>query len=431
MRIRWGQTVVLVLVLLLCVQLVSLAVSVNGTITSTVWSRENRLENAADSQTNLILYEYLRLNATNLGSNMLAAHFSGRVGWDKYASFDGDDKFTSRLYQGYLDWKLSNRSSLRLGRQFLPNGLGFWQMDGIRLEDRRTGPISPAFYAGISVLPWTIEGDSEPILGFELTTRRFRSIRTKLSFLTIFDNEGDNWNFSDVRGVDKAILGLQFDTLGEGIMDLLESPHNRLSLSGGGNIDLITKEIISGQASANLRVTPKAYLYAEFRQKTPLFPADSIFSVFAIEPFRQLTAGASYDFADFLGLQGWYSRQFFDSGPIDLYSVGFTLARQREALLALRLERLSDIDTSYWRVYSRIGKRFWQKLELSLNNYYNNYKNDIGTQEDDAYSIQFNVRYRLSRRLQALIRLENNINSDYKYNVRVLGYLRMGFGFTK
>lgn len=428
---RMVQTTVLVLMLLLCIQLSSLAVSITGSLTSTVWTRENRLENAEDSQTNLILYEYLRLNATNLGSSKLAAHFSGRIGWDKYASFGNDDKYTSRLYQGYLDWKLSNKSSLRLGRQFLPNNTGFWQMDGIRLETHRTGFISPALYAGISVLPWTIKGDDEPILGVELRTKRLRSIRAKLSFLTIFDNEGEDWDILEIRGVDKAILGLQFDTLEAGIIDLLESPHKRLNVSGSGSIDLLTKEIIGGYASANVRITPKGQLYAEFRQETPLFPADSIFSVFAVEPFRQLTFGADYDVMSFLGIQGWYARQFFDSDPVNRYSVGFTIERQRETLLAFRLERLDDTDTHYWRIYSHIGKRLWQKLAISLNTYYNNYKHVTGPQTEEAYSLQLSVRYQLSRRLQALIRLENNINPDYKYNVRVLGYLRMGFGFTK
>ena len=428
---RGISTAFILLMLFLSLQLQSLAVSVSGNLTSTVWTRENRLENPEDSQTNLILYEYLRLNATNLGSSALAAHFSGRVGWDKYASFGDDDKYTSRLYQGYLDWKLSNKSSLRLGRQFLPNNTGFWQMDGVRLETHRTGFISPAFYAGISVLPWTIKGDDEPILGVELRTKRFRSIRAKLSFLTILDNEGENWDIMEIRGVDKAILGLQFDTLEEGILSLLESPHKRLSVSGSGSIDLLTKEIINGYAAANVRITPKGQLYAEFRQETPLFPADSIFSVFAVEPFSQLTFGVDYDVMSFLGIQSWYARQFFDSDPIDRYSAGFTIERQRETLLAIRLERLDNIDTHYWRIYSQIGKRLTQKLALSLNTYYNNYKHTIGPQTEEAYSFQFSARYRLSRRLQALIRLEDNINPDYKYNVRVLGYLRMGFGFTK
>lgn len=142
-------------------------------------------------------------------------------------------------------------------------------------------------------------------------------------------------------------------------LDLLESPHKRLSLSGHGNIDLLAKEIINAYASVEVRVTPKGHVYADFREETPLFPADSIFSVFAVEPFRQVTVGIDQDFMNFLGVQSWYARQFFDSDPIDKYSVGFTIERQRETLMALRLERLDDVDAHYWRVYSHLGKRLW------------------------------------------------------------------------
>ena len=68
---RGIQTTVLALAFLLCIQLTSLAVSVTGTLISAAWARENQYESAADSETNLLLYEYLRLSANNLGSSKL------------------------------------------------------------------------------------------------------------------------------------------------------------------------------------------------------------------------------------------------------------------------------------------------------------------------------------------------------------------------
>ena len=130
------------LAFLLCIQLTSYAISVNGNLTSAFWLREDKLENPKDAQRNLFIYEYLNLNAQNIGSPKIAANLSGRAGWDKL-NFNENDSF--RLYQGYLDWKLSDESSLRLGRQFLPNDVGFWQMDGIRLETFRSSFASQRF----------------------------------------------------------------------------------------------------------------------------------------------------------------------------------------------------------------------------------------------------------------------------------------------
>lgn len=424
------QIIVLPLILLLYVQLPSMAVSVNGNLTTAFWTRENRLKKPEDSETNLLLYEYLHFNATDLGTSKLGAHVSGRVGWDRFESFG--EKYTSRLYQGYLDWKLSRTSALRLGRQFLPNNMGFWQMDGARFELQSKGLVSPTFYAGMGVLPWTIEGNDEVILGIELRSKRLWSVRSKISLLTIFDS--DNEEDTAILGidrVDKTILGLQFDTFGGGILDLLETPHKRLNVSGRGSIDLITKEIIDGYISTNVNVLPGGQLYLEYSHKVPLFPADSIFSVFAAEPFDQLTVGANYEITSFLDLHGRYARQFFDLEPIDQYGAGFSIKNQRETLLALRLDRLVDIDRHYWRLYSRVGKRLTERFEITFNNYYSNYKLTRFVGTEDAYSFQLKIGYRVARNVQALIKLENNINSDYKYNVRALGYLRMRFGFEK
>lgn len=417
---------VLVLALLLCVQLPSSAVSVNGSLTSVAWARENRLENAAEAETNLLFYEYLRLHATNLGSDRLTAHLSGRVGWDRLESFG--EKYTARLYQGYLNWRLSNRANLSLGRQFLPNDVGFWQMDGIQFELRRSGFLSPAFYGGIAVLPWTIEGDNEAILGIELKTRRLKRVRSKFSFFTVFDSDEE---VTRIQGLDKAIVGLQFDTFDWGILDSHKSLFQRLNISGRTSVDVLAKQFIGGCASASFHILPKGQLYAEYRQETPLFPADSIFAVFALEPLSRLAIGLDYEAMSFLGLHGRYSRQFFDSGPVDRYSAGFTLRSERETFFALRLEHLDDMDTHYWRVYSHVGKQLARRLEIGINNYYNNYRFARKSQTEDAYSFQLRIGYRLSKNLQAIIRLEDNINPDYKYNIRARGYVRMGFGFGK
>jgi hypothetical protein len=426
---RGIQITVLIIALLFSTQLPSLAISVNGNLTSVAWARENRVKNADDSQTNLLLYEYLNLRATDLGSPKLAAYVSGRAGWDKLESFE--EKETLRLYQGYLDWKLSNKSSLRLGRQFLPNDVGFWQIDGIRMETFRSGFISPAVYAGLSVLPWTINGDKEPLFGVELGTQRVYGIRSKVSFLTILDKDGEDQGNLGIRGVDKAILGVQIEKFGEGILDLLESPHNRLNIYGRGSIDLLSKKIVSSYVFANARIIPEVQVFIGYQHETPLFPADSIFSVFDSEPFRELNIGVDYQAFNFLSLQSQYARQFFDSEPINRYSVGFNLTNQLEPVLSLRLERLDDIDSNYWRIYSHIGKQLGQRLQVGLSNYYNNYKLSSSRHTEDAYSFQLKAGYQLTHNLQVLLRLEDNINPDYKYNIRALGYLRVGFGLGK
>jgi hypothetical protein len=418
-------TTILLLAFLLCIQLTSYAISINGNLTSAFWLREDKLENPKDAQRNLFIYEYLNLNAQNIGSPKIAANLSGRAGWDKLNGFDEKNAF--RLYQGYLDWKLSDESSLRLGRQFLPNNVGFWQMDGVRLEMFKSSFASPTLYTGISALPWTIEGDKEPILGVELGTPRFHSIKGKLNFLTLFGSDKNN----KINGLDKAILGIQIENFGESIIELLEPSHDRLTIYGKGSVDLLSQKIVNGYAFADVRITSKAQLSLGYQQEEPLFPADSIFSVFNTETFRQLNVGADYQVFKPINLEAQYTREFYDSGPVNKYNAGISITNQLEPILSIRLERLNDIDTHYWRVYSHIGKQFGRRLEIGISNYYNNYKLSKSLQNEEAYSFQLKTSYQLTRNLQASLRLEDNINPDYKYNIRALGYLRMGFGLGK
>ncbi|MEK7397058.1 MAG: hypothetical protein AAB116_08985, partial [Candidatus Poribacteria bacterium] len=191
------------------------------------------------------------------------------------------------------------------------------------------------------------------------------------------------------------------------------------------------KKVINSYLFANMRVTPKIDLSLGYQQDEPLFPADSIFSVFNTETFRQLNASADYQILRLVVLRGDWTRQFFDSGPIDRYSAGIAVTSKSEPVLTIRLENLNDIDTNYWRVYSHIGKQFGRRLEIGLSNYYNNYRLTESLHNKNAYSFQLKTSYQLSRNLHVLFRVEDNINPDYKYNIRAIGYLRMGFGLGK
>lgn len=415
------QVIASILVLLASVQSLSLAVSVNGSLTTASWIQKDQLDNASESQMNIALYEYLRFHAVDIGRSGVSAHISGRVAWDRYATYD--EKYSGRLYQGYLDWKLSNRFDLRVGRQFILNDMGFWQMDGVRLGFRANS-MSPALYAGIAVPPWTLDGDNGAILGSELKTGKLWQIRSKLSLHTVVDKDGR---------FDKVITGVQLDTSDMGFLDLHRVSRQRLSISARGSIDLLTTQIVSAYTSIDARLLPETHLYAEYRHRAPLFPIDSIFSTFDFGSLHQLSIGLDYKVMRFLSLQGRYARQFLESGDIDRYSAGFGLGGKYDAPFSIRLERSRDpdTDTHYWRVYSHLSKLIGQRFSISLSNYYNKYKLTRSLQSEEAYSFQLKAGYRLSRKLQAFIRLEDNISPEYEYSVRVIGYLRMGFGLKR
>ena len=356
----------------------------------------------------------------------MAAYIQGRIGWNRFSVEDED--FTERLYQGYINYRLPKKFELRIGRQFLPNDVGFWQIDGTRLEIKNLGTIGSRFYGGLTATPWMIEKKRDGIAGIELSNLGIWSIQSGISFLTVFDKNGLN----------NVILGMQLNVPKVNIFDVHRDVHKRLSFSGRGSIDLLTKQLVSGYGYINFSPLSPMHISLEYQHETPLFPTDSIFSIFAFEPLQRVAAISEIDIPPFskgglggnfngLVLYGQYARQFFDDeAPINQYSAGFSIKVRYERVFDIRLERLSDIHTRYWRIHSYIGKMLTPRLEVGFNHYYNNYEL-TRFQAADAHSYQLNLKYQILRNLSAFMRVEDNINVDYVYNVRVMGYIRILF----
>lgn len=305
-----------------------------------------------------------------------------------------------------------------LGRQFLPNDVGFWQIDGARLGIKNLGTIDSRFYGGVAATPWMVEKKREGIAGIELSRLDIWRIQSRISFLTVFDKSGLN----------NVILGMRLDVPKVNIFDVHRDVRKRLSFFGRGSIDLLTQQVISGYGYIHFSPLSPMHVSLEYQHETPLFPADSIFSIFAFEPLQQAAAVCEIDIFNGLELRGRYIQQFFDDdASINQYSAGFSIKRRYERVVDIRLERLSDIHTKYWRIHSYIGKMLTPRLKVGFNHYYNNYKLTRALQATNVYSYQLNVKYQMFRNLSAFIRIEDNINTDYVYNVRVMGYIRIFF----
>jgi hypothetical protein len=407
-------------------EVIVFALSITGNLTNTFWTRENQLRNAENARTNLNFYEYAYLRATNIGSDRLSAYIQGRIGWNRFPV--EDEQFTGRLYQGYIDYRLPKKFDLQLGRQFLPNDVGFWQIDGARLSIKNLGPIDSRFYGGIAATPWMVEKKRDGIAGIELTEFGIRNSEFGITFLTVFDKNRLN----------NVILGMRLNVPKVNIFDVHRDVHKGFSFFGRGSIDLLTQQVISGYGYLHFIPLSPIHASLKYQHETPLFPADSIFSIFAFEPLQQAVAACEIDIPPFskgglggifngLGLYGRYARQFFDDDvPINQYSAGFSIKSRYERVFDIHLERLSDIHTKYWRIHSYIGKMLTPRLEIGFNHYYNNYEL-TRFKAADAYSYQLNLKYQIFRNLSAFMRIEDNINVDYVYNVRVIGYIRILF----
>ena len=368
-----------------------------------------------DVETDLFLYEYFRLNVVNVSGRQLALHAHGRVLWNRLAT----DRWDGRFYQGYLDWKPTKLINFRAGRQFLPNDVGFWQMDGVRINLNLLKWLSPSIYGGVTEPPWSLARDRGGVLGVDVERRILTAFQTKVSFLTLFDEEA----------IDRAILGFRLDAPSTSIFDLHRDARKRFHLAARGSVDLLTQEVISGNVSIALRPLATTQISMGYRHETPLFPAESIFSVFDIEPIKELTIGLDTNLISWVGVHGRYAHQFFDLAEVDRYISGFSIRNQRETLLRFHVEHLNDGARKYWRTYASLNKLVTPRWQIGLVNYYNNYRFSAVTQSETAYSFQFNTDYRFHNNIRLLVRIEDNVNPDFQYNIRAYSSLRLDLDF--
>ncbi len=209
----------------------------------------------------MLLYEYFRVRMTNIGSAKLSAYIGGHVGWERWTAGEktiSKEHLTNRLYQGYLDWKPSHKTSLRVGRQFLPNSVGFWQMNGFRFSVKKLGADETVIYAGLAATPWSITNKKEGIIGIEEMLRIWH-IRGRFSFITLFERNGEGKGGVGIERMSRAILGSQFDLFSGGVLDVLQPRRQWLYMSARGNIDLIAKQFISGYAFTGIRIPPDIF----------------------------------------------------------------------------------------------------------------------------------------------------------------------------
>ena len=125
---------------------------------------------AGEEEKVLPAYEYLQLDIGSLASKGLSFHF---YGWGRYDFADNDfyqDQEAGELLYGYLEYEQPDSSlNLRLGRQYIFEGVANESVDGLRLSSQLGQYFSASAYAGKSVgLDTTDGGSSDTIYGGRL-----------------------------------------------------------------------------------------------------------------------------------------------------------------------------------------------------------------------------------------------------------------------
>jgi len=256
----------------------------------------------ADNQ--VIVAQYLRFGLNPEGKKYSLSGY-GRL-WT--ALNDGsvrDNDFNTRLYYLFMDFNPTDTVSVRVGRQFTAFTAGTSVMDGIRADVHKIGPVGVTVAAGRDVI-YSLDSEftrgGNYFAGIDLHLENVKATQLGVSYVRKY-NEGD---------LAREELGLNARRFYRYF-----SPYAEL------RYDLLSRTFDDALAGFDIFPMSNLKIKAEFYHMYPTFDTTSIYSVFAVDKFREYLLRAEYNLDAPVTVYAQYSRQTYDEDPgADVYTVG-------------------------------------------------------------------------------------------------------------
>jgi len=247
-------------------------------------------EDPVDRENALPFYQYLRLDMREgSGEDARRIRLYGRLAFDFADEVDPD----SRLYYAYFEQKgFWKGADLRVGRQWVNTVAGSPILDGIRLDTGRKGLFDVSLFGGGYVV---VEDDDTD------------------DYLWGVSIKDDLWDRTDLttsylqKWVDGDLANEVFGFSGRTRVS------TRGSAYGEFQYDMLSR--IMAYYLAGIRLVPgdRWTFKGEYFAHTPVFDATDVYSVFAVDEYREATVSADYRLNRSWTLFGSYSREIYES----------------------------------------------------------------------------------------------------------------------
>ncbi len=242
----------------------------HGRASNSVYSYE-------DTSSHTRLYQLVKFSLQSPGFNNMSLNGSFRALSDLDATLDDDQRFKS-YYLNLEFKKLFNRLDVVLGRQFLHPGTVLGGLDGLYTKFRFTNNISLAAYGGVEAhfnRSFKIyEFEDSFTAGGLFDWKNLYSTNLQLLYLQKANENETYWQIAGLNFTNKIIpkTMLQF----QGHYDLQNSRFHRLLVS------------------ARHKLNKKIAFNLAFKNQYPQVYANSFYTIFEIEAYRQYRLGTSY-----------------------------------------------------------------------------------------------------------------------------------------
>ncbi len=260
--------------------------STRGSTTTVLESYDNPVNGEAA----LPAYQYFRLDMRDgTGDGSQGFRLYGRIAGDLNDEVDAE----SRLYYAYYQKKgFWAGADLRVGRQWINTIAGSPILDGIRIDTGKRDLFRLAVFGGGYV---TMEGDGtdDYLWGFSVKEDLWSGTDLSASYI-------QKWIDSDLA---TEIVGVAGRT----------KVAKRGSVYGEFQYDMLSR--LYSYYLAGIRLVPgdKFTFKSEYFGYTPVFDSTSIYSVFAVDQYKEISLSADYRLDRTWTIFGSYTREMYES----------------------------------------------------------------------------------------------------------------------
>lgn len=243
---------------------------------------------SADEDTAIPVYQYLNFNAKNIAGKQWNFGFYGRISTDLTDEVDAD----SRLYYANLEKRdLLKNLDLKLGRQFISTTAGASLMDGAAIDYRDLGPFKLSLFGGGDNSYYGDYSADDLIFGGEIAADLFKALDLGLSYVQKRDNGDVSHEFV---GLDADVEFLQINVFNE------------------TQYSLLTEEVTYSLWGAGYYPDAPWSLRAEYLYSLPVFSSTSIYSVFAVDEYKEAMLEGNYRIRNDLRAFVRYTRELYE-----------------------------------------------------------------------------------------------------------------------
>lgn len=387
-----------------CLPLLSHAVELKMTSSTQYLWYEDIL--ADDNEQDLA--EAFRLNVSKIDKDgKINVYGYGRG--SKQISSDEDAR--GRLYYFFVDYRdvLKNHLDLRAGRTYVHAAAVSGTIDGAYLDFRNLGPVGITLFGGRNVIfddKREVGTRGEALAGVSVYYDTIKNTHVEASF---------GRKYSDAE-VARESVGLDFST----------TPIGQVNIYGRLKYDTIAEtynEILFGAKAAPVK---DLIFRAEYYQSYATFDTISVYSVFAVDQYKEGSLSAEYRFGGKYRVSARYAKEDFDGdADADLYEVGFLANPIKDLTLNATYEK-RDGYAGQLNGIRLNGEYKISRATLRAGIDYDDFRREL-SREGTAKKYWGAVNYEFSKLVSAVLRAEDNINFSYENSYQGFAAVNINF----